>query len=365
MNYRNPRAEYRGDLADYPLENYPDYEPGKPPRFEKLREISHLEEEERVWGQKWGEQGLGRLREVALVRPTEYELNRLWFKDPTFFMLRHHLMTGSKLNIEVLQTQHDEYARLLNENGVKVRYMEFEDPWGAYGPLRKLYVAGRLGTVIRGGVIIKRWGHGSWSRGLERHSMKFFLGINCPILLYPAGRAICEGTWVFPGENVAIIHMGLAMNQEGLEQVMPVLKAAGIEQVITAQSTTVMDSYSAGGYYHSDLVMSIVDLGLALVYPAQLDWNLYMWLRNQKFRLIEVPTDELLSCVAVNGMQIAPGKIIMPAAATKTNAALRREGADVIEYESSGIHGLMMGGLRCMTARLYREPGPRLEELKK
>jgi len=45
MIFKIPRSEYKGDLADYPLENYPDYEPGRPPRFEKLAQIGHLEEE--------------------------------------------------------------------------------------------------------------------------------------------------------------------------------------------------------------------------------------------------------------------------------------------------------------------------------
>jgi len=364
MIYRIPKDEYKGDIANYPLENYPDYEPGKPPQFLKLAAISHLDEEERIWGRKWGEQGIGKLKDVALVKPTEYEFNPLWQRDPMFFMLRHSVMTGTKTNIETLTEQHEQYAKILKENGVNVHYMEFSDTWGAYGPLRKLYVAGRTATVIRGGAILKRWGHGSWGRGLERHAAKFLLGINCPILLYPTGKAICEGTWAFPAENIAIIHMGLAMNEEALSQVTPVLKAAGIEQIITAHTSTVMDTYNAGGYYHSDLILSFVDLGLALVVPSQLDWSLYTWLKEKKFKLIEVPPDELVSSVAVNGMQLEPGKIIMPAAAKKTNAALRKEGVDVIEFESSGVHGLMMGGMHCMTCRLYREPGPRLEELK-
>jgi N-dimethylarginine dimethylaminohydrolase len=89
-----------------------------------------------------------------------------------------------------------------------------------------------------------------------------------------------------------------------------------------------------------------------------------MWLKEHKYKLIEVPPEELLSCVAVNGMSLGDRKIVMPKAAVKTNALLRKEGVDVIELDTSGLHGLMMGGLRCMTMRLYREPGPRLEELK-
>jgi N-dimethylarginine dimethylaminohydrolase len=364
--YTNPRQQYHGDLADYPLENYPDYEPGMPPRFHKLAAISHLEEYERVWGRKWGEQGVGRLRDVALTRPTDYEFNPLFAKDPVFFMYRHRFGPGSKLTWQDMLDQHDDYAKLLKENGVNVHYMEFEDTWGAYGPLRKLYVAGRLGTVIRGGVIIKRWGHGSWGRGLERHAMKYFVGMNCPILLYPTGRAILEGTWAFPAENIAIIHMGIAMNKEGLEQVMPVLRAAGIEQVITAQTTSVLDSFSSGIHFHTDHILTIAGLGVALVDPSQLDWDLCNWFRENRIRMIEVPPDELASAIATNGMSLDTNKIIMPTGAKKTNALLRKEGVEVIEFETSKLQALMqMGSLRCMTCRLYREPGPRLEEIKR
>ena len=87
--YQNPRREYHDPIEDYPLENYPDYEPGKPPRTERLAGIHFLDEVERIWGQRWGgDQGIGRLREVALIRPHEQEANLLWQKDPNFFLLR-------------------------------------------------------------------------------------------------------------------------------------------------------------------------------------------------------------------------------------------------------------------------------------
>ena len=44
MIFKNPKKEYHGKIEDYPLENYPDYEPGKAPKTEVLQEISYLDE---------------------------------------------------------------------------------------------------------------------------------------------------------------------------------------------------------------------------------------------------------------------------------------------------------------------------------
>jgi hypothetical protein len=61
----DPRKQYEGHLKDYPLTNYPDYEPGLPPRSERLEKIWFLDEVEKILGSRWGGSGgIGRLREV-------------------------------------------------------------------------------------------------------------------------------------------------------------------------------------------------------------------------------------------------------------------------------------------------------------
>ena len=62
-----------GPLEEYPLENYPDYISGNPPRTEILEDFSYLDELPRIRGKRWGSQGIGRLREGSLVRLTEHE----------------------------------------------------------------------------------------------------------------------------------------------------------------------------------------------------------------------------------------------------------------------------------------------------
>lgn len=363
---KKPKFEWKGQTEDYPMKNYPDYEKGKPPQYGKFHNLSTLDELERIWGKKWGEQGIGKLREVALVKPTDYETNPLFLKNPEFFMLRYSLLTHAKFDVNLLKQQHEEYASVLKENGVAIQYMKYPDtPMGAYGPMRKLFVAACLGFVIRGGVIVKRWGHASWMRGLEAHAQKFFADIGCPILLQVSGRGIFEDAWVWAAENVLLGSYGIACNDEAMRQVTPVLQAAGVEEVVLGHSTTILNSYESGGDFHLDGCLGIADLGLAIVYPAQLDFGIYSWLREHGFDFVEVPYDEQTKCVPCNGVLLEPGKIIMPAGAQKTNNALRKKGVDVIELGTSGVALGGINGIRCITCRLIREPGPTLGELKK
>lgn len=363
---KHPRIDWKGDLSKYPLEAFPDYEPGMPPRFERLADIGHLAEYERLWGRPCGEQGIGRLREVALIRPHEYEMDPLFLKNPEFFMMRHALLTHSQASLEKMQDNFDKYVSILKSEGVKVDLLEFEKypVMGVYGPLRKLFVNARMGFVINGGAIIKRWGHSSWSRGLELYAQKFFTQLDVPILLYVTGKGIFEDAWVWAAENVLIGSYGIACNQEAMDQVTPVLKAAGVEEVVMGNSTTIVNTYESGGDFHTDVVVGMADSGLAMIYPAQLDWNVYTWLKKHGFRLLEIPNEEQ-KWMPANGVLIEPGRIIMSSLAKKTNAMLRKEGVDVIEMDTSGLAHGGVNGIRCVTCRIYREPGPSLEEVKR
>jgi N-dimethylarginine dimethylaminohydrolase len=353
-------------IENYPLENYPDYEPGRPPRVEKLQRISYLEEVERIWGAKWkqGAQGIGKLREVVLIKPTEHEANALWSKDPNFFLLRKGVI--KKEEIPFLIEQHEKFAETLKENGVTVHWMEFDNVIGAYGPMRKLWMACEV-AVVKGGAILPRYGHASFKRGLEPHFLKFLVSIGCPILYMVHGNGIYETGpgCVFLADDVMLGHKSCAGNDEGINQILPILHRAGVKETHFAPLQTIMDTFEAGGEFHIDMVAGPVDLGLVLVYPANLPFETYMWLKDKGFKLIEVPADEQRKCVPVNNVILEPGKVIMPAEAIKTNSILREEGIDVIEVESSLLTKGGTNGLRCMVLFLVRDPGPTLDEIKR
>ena len=132
------KTKWEGRLEDYPLENYPDYVPGKPPQVLESYKYSYLDEYERTWGKRWGSIGIGKLKEVALIKPDpEWEGNPLWGKDTAFFCLRH----TKDLDGELMLRNHEEYAKLIQSLDIKIHWMEFEDKIGTWGPMRKLFMA--------------------------------------------------------------------------------------------------------------------------------------------------------------------------------------------------------------------------------
>ncbi|MFP3928335.1 MAG: hypothetical protein ACLFUP_05465, partial [Desulfobacteraceae bacterium] len=146
------------------LEDFPVYEPQKPPRWYRYhREVGFLDELEKIWGKRWGAQGIGRLREVAVVRPTEVEVLPLYEEDPDYF-----LMHTGKPNLEIMQEQHDGLVELYRREGIEVHYMDLPpEPRGPYGPLKRS-ISAAAGFVINGGAIIPREATPYW-RGRSRY----------------------------------------------------------------------------------------------------------------------------------------------------------------------------------------------------
>ena len=62
------------------------YKKDKPTRYYKYHsEVDYLDEIEKISRKKWGAQGVGRLREVAVIKPTEVEVDPLFERYLTFF----------------------------------------------------------------------------------------------------------------------------------------------------------------------------------------------------------------------------------------------------------------------------------------
>src|ERR1700704_3136228 len=90
------------------LKDFPYYEEGKVPQYHKYHaNVSFLDELELIWGKRWGAQGIGRLREVAMVRPTETEVKKLYEQDSAFFVF-----DGKTPDLALMQRQHLSLARL-------------------------------------------------------------------------------------------------------------------------------------------------------------------------------------------------------------------------------------------------------------
>ena len=352
MNMANPPIE------DFDVTKYPDYRDGLPPDVYKLAEYSYLDEYEAVWGRKWGSPGIGKLREAALVSPTDHEGNPLWARDPNFFLLRYK----SDLNINLMIRNHQEYAELLTQHGVDIHWMEFKNPWGAWGPMRKLFVCEEI-RFVRGGAILPRFGHASYKRGLEREFQRFLAEIGCPILYSVHGEGIMEVAPMFVAvaEDVFIAGLSCAANQDGLEQVLPVMYRSGVKEVHVIQLPTIIDSFTSGGEFHVDMIVSALDDRKVLVWPDNLPYETYVWLRDRGFEIIEIAAEDQKYSPA-NLVLLEPGKVIMPKRAEETIKRVRKSGVEVIEFDSDGIMQGGVNGLKCITMEVLRDAGPGLED---
>jgi N-dimethylarginine dimethylaminohydrolase len=353
--YDNPKLQYKRAVKDYPLKNYPDYEPGRPPRSEVLQELTFLDEVERIWGSTWGgSQGIGRLQEMALLKPTPHEVDELFQRDPRFFLLR-------RVNMDIGRLTHalEGLGAALEENGVTVRWMDTPESMGAYGPMRKLFM-GALPIVIRGGAIISRQGQASYMRGVEVNFQRFLASIDCPILLSVHGAGICEaGVFVPIAEDAMAVYLSNASNQEGLDQVGEVMRRHGVIAMPVAHSTTILDDFEAGGEFHLDMVFGVVDRRICVVYPGYLYYTFYYWLKQHGFRIIEVPREEHHQFYPANLLLLEPGLVMMSKGATETIRRVREAGVEVIELDTQGLQA-GTNGIRCVTLALKRDVGPSL-----
>ncbi len=352
-------SQWMSRLDDYPIERYPDYVPGKPPQLDALHRISYLDELERTWGKRWGSQGIGPLREVGLIKADPvYEGHPFFRSHPDFFLLRHNPNPDMALFLE----HQAAYARLLEQQGVKVHWLEFEDPIGTYGPMRKMFIAAAV-RIFRGGAILPRAGEGSCYRGFEREFQKMLTRIGCPILHLVTGRGIYEAGAIMPvAENVLVASLSCALNPEGLAQITPVLQQCGVKEIHVSHLQTIMDSFASGGEFHIDMALGVVGLRKAIVYPAALDYQTYWWLKEKGFQLAEIPPDEQRRYAPANLVVLAPDKVVMAKGAVRTIEAVRRMGVEVLEIETEGIQQGGVNGISCITMQLVRDPGPSLED---
>ena len=101
--------ETTADLA----RTFPFYEEGKVPQYHRYHaEVSYLDELPLIWGKQWGAQGIGRLREVAMVKPTMTEVRKLYEEDSAFFVF-----DGNTPDLELMQAQHLSLARTYEKLG--------------------------------------------------------------------------------------------------------------------------------------------------------------------------------------------------------------------------------------------------------
>jgi N-dimethylarginine dimethylaminohydrolase len=361
--YSSPR-ESKSHNEFQLLKKLPWFESGKPLRNWILHEIDLYDEIESIWGKKWGAEGIGRLKEVLVSRPTENETREEFSKEWQYY----YSSSNGNANLQKLQEQFDSYFEILKNEGVKLNFVDPPIPAiGAYGYLKNLVTLAGGGLVVRGGAIVHRMGLGSWQRGREVIWSKALLTLQVPIYLTIHGKGVGEpgaGRWL--DSRTFVFNESVVANEEGLRQIEFVLNNLGKELVVT-HSPGWVETISKGniGTSHTDMFLMVPDIGLCILYPDLVNYGFVRYLKERKIKIIEVPPEEYWD-LAVNGVTLRPGRVVINSGSRVTRRALEKESVDVIEVDFSESQKFAIAGLHCATLELIRDqPGPMLEEIAK
>src|SRR5438552_2217300 len=287
LSYSSPRPAATHDEQAV-LDTLPWFEPGKPLRNFMLHETDLYDEVEQIWGKRWGAEGVGTLREVLVSRPTENEVRPEYAKEWQYY----YSSAAGCADLGRLRAQFDEYYHVLAENGVRVNFLEAPVPAiGPYGYIKNLVTLAGAGLVVKGGVILHRYGLGSWQRGREVIWAKALAALQVPTYLTIHGKGICEpgaGRWL--DSKTFVFNESVAANEEGLRQPRFVLEGLGVELVV-AHSPGWVESIGGGniGTSHMDMVVLPVDERLVVLAPHLVNYGFVRWLKERDYRIVEVP----------------------------------------------------------------------------
>ena len=347
----------------FKLSDIPGYVPGVFPEPETWHNIDYLDVYSRVWGREIRGNGIGKLREVALTKITSNEYNPIFEEDPAFF----HKWEESydTLDVKLMQEQSAMYQGVLEANGVTVHRIEFPDPpVGAFGPMMYMWAAREL-LVLNGGSVIPKLGFSALSFGRPEYLAWWAMThLGIPPILTITGKGVCEaGPCFFLAEDVFVAALSVAFNQEGLDQLLPVVKrSTGLDEVHNLVIRTATRDYfdpGSGASAHPDMIMGPLDTDKVILYPGGIDFETLTWLVRHGYKIVEIERDEQVLYAPANLTLLEPGHVIMHAGAEKAIAGVRKLGVEV-EVLPYGEFLKAGGGVHCSTMEILKDPGPAL-----
>ena len=349
--------------------------PGTEQSIVPLHDLDYLDVYERTFGRSAGANGIGRLREVALTVITDAE-NRIYANDLPYAaapgLLEAHGAGPRGLwrleDIDLCRSQQEAYAETLDAAGVTVHWLDWsEHPVSAYGPMHGMWAASEL-LIVSGGAIVPKRGRDPFSIGRgEWLSRWAFWELNIPTLLTVTGKGIAEvGTTVWLADDVYVIGDSIAYNDDGWEQVLPVIEcSARVPELhvlkLHCQGEHAFDS-DTGQAAHVDNLIAPLDVDKVLCYTPGIDTSALLWLRRNGYQIVPADFDDHAGHKACNLTLLEPGRVIMSAEARVTIERVRAAGVEVIETPYGGFHAAG-GGLHTATLQIHRDPGPRRFEL--
>ncbi len=310
------------------------------PAFEAPERLSAL------WGRNWGcDNDVGTLRSVLMHRPGDefsiIDRNKTIAETGTYGDLDAGWYWQSDVipQLAELQAQHDALTDLLRREGVEVVMVE-----GVDGSRFKSVYTRDSCIAIKGGAIVPRLAP-RMRHGEELPVTRTLAKLGMPVLRTLHGKAMAEGgSFAWLNSKTAVIGRGIRINDDGIAQIAEVLRYQGVELIVV----------DLCGYdIHIDGHFLMIDVDLALVWARGLPFSFLERLKTLGIRTIEMNEDD--NPWIVNGLAIAPGRVIMPRGLSdRTREALGRNHVAVLEidYDKVQLNG---GGIHCSTSPLIRD----------
>jgi len=305
------------------------------------------EQQEAVWGRRWGcNTDVGRLRlvlmhrpgaEMAVIDPAKRIEEIGAFGDPE---AGWYWQSDEIPPLAEMQAQHDGLVAALQQEGVEVAFLD-----GVSGGRIKSCYTRDSSIALNGGAVVCRLGP-RVRRGEEAAVTRTLANLGAPILRTVHGSGLMEGgSFAWIDAKTAVVGRSIRVNEDGARQLEEVLAAQGVELIRVDM---------AGYDIHIDGAFVMIDAGLALIAPERLPYAFLERLKARGVRAIEItPAD---SSWIVNCLAVRPGRIIMPEGASATTLkaldALKIERV-TIPYDKVALNG---GGIHCSTCPLIRDP---------
>jgi len=298
------------------------------------------------WGQVWGcDNDVGQIRKVLMHRPGD-ELNvidrskRIPGISAFGEVDKGWYWRGDVIpSLEVMQAEHDAYAKVLREEGAEVVYVDQAAP----GKMKQIYTRDSV-IAVKGGAIVTRLGP-PIRRGEELPVTRTLASIGMPILRTISGTGVLEGgSFAFLNSSVAVLGLSSRVNAAGAQQLREVLATQGVELLIVELT---------GYRLHIDGMLVMVDVDTAFINPALLPFWFLEKLKDMGIKTIEVCDEDqnwVINCLAVR-----PGRVLMAAGLSERTAEqFDKAGISirVVSYDNVALGG---GGLHCSTAPLIRD----------
>jgi N-dimethylarginine dimethylaminohydrolase len=345
------------------LESDPGYRKGLPPAAWKYHdEVSYEQELEPLWGKKWGNQGVGKLREVVMTVPPENEARDVFYDDPAAYGGEWE---PEKPDIDLWREQYESMCKSYRDAGVIVHQIRVPDAvFGPYGYTRAFWAGTDAGWVINGGAIIPRSGRFGPAKGREPAWHKALALLDVPIVYQVRNLGVAElGGQVWLDNHHMIVSDGTVMNIEGARQLKQIFEMSDAKLVsIPTAGFYDIHSFPSGGTSHVDMVVGIPDIGVAVIYPPYTSFTTIKFFMRLGYKIVEVPSEEYLSGV-FNMVVLEPGVVMCPTiGAPRTVKGMEEAGVTIVPTEMT--ESLKGGGaVHCSTGQLRRDPGPICEVL--